>query len=77
MSEPVPIRAVVARDEKKIAIVRDVLNRLEAGEQFQGLAVLLADNKKYEAPYDGQLFELLTAGTRFIHRVNLVMDEKC
>jgi len=76
MSEPVPLRAVHAPDEKKIALVREVLARLEAGEQFTGLAILLADGRQFEAPYDGYHFELLTAATRLIHRLNLAMDAK-
>jgi hypothetical protein len=72
-----PIRPVIAPpDAAKIEIVRGVLARLEAGEQFTGLAILLADNHQYEAPYDGMMFELLTAAVRFQHRINLAMDRK-
>jgi len=73
-STVVPIRKLVELDEPKLKIVREVLARLEAGEQFQGLAILLADNHQYEAPFDGKYFELLTAGVRFVHRMNKRMD---
>ena len=71
----VPIQRVMKCDEAKLALVRSVLDRLEAGEQFTGLAILLADNQQYEAPYDGKFFELLTAAVRFQHRMNMKMDE--
>lgn len=71
---PIPPPAPV-RDEAKIDIVRGVLERLESGEQFTALAILLADGKRFEGPYDGWHFELLTAAARFMHRINLKMDE--
>lgn len=70
------IALVTTRDETKIQIVRGILERLEAGEQFTGMAVVIADSKGFETPFDGKLFEILTGAVRLAHRMNRLMDEQ-
>lgn len=76
MNEPLqmPIREVVEPDREKIELVRSVLTRLEAGEQFSSLAILLSDTKGFEMPFNGKYWELLTAALRLIHKLNQQMD---
>lgn len=61
------------RDEAKIAIVREVLSRLEAGEKFKALAVL-AVAEDYLVAAEGETMMLLAVGARFLHELNVDMD---
>lgn len=62
-------------DQNKITLLRNALARVEAGEQFTGMAVIMADSKGLETPYDGKLFEILTGAVRLAHRMNALMDQ--
>jgi hypothetical protein len=65
---------VVTVDQAKIDLVRELLARLENGEQFAAMAILVADGHGYESFFDGAPYEIIVAATRLIHRMNRNMD---
>jgi hypothetical protein len=61
-------------DQHKIDMVKEVLARLEAGEQCSALTIILVDVDKFEIRYDGAAFELLAASSRLMHAIHTKMD---
>lgn len=69
-----PLEAVV--DETKAAMLRDMLARVESGEQFTVMAILATDGYSIQIKDDGSdLSQLLLAASRMVYLINKRMDE--